>query len=125
MASGAGSIAGSEDADWGTIVYPVAARYGRGPRWWIRKASLGELLAAHRSLELVEAREALGALPVADFPHLDQKGRDATLGTLQQAAGFNRGDSARYDARGRLIIDSYEAFMAWSSDNALVGVVAA
>lgn len=83
------------------------------------------LLAAYGDLPRLAALDALNQLDVADFPHLDVKGRTATLARLQQRAGLNQVDGERYDQHGRLIIDSAAGFMAWAASNNLAGVVAA
>lgn len=75
----------------------------------------------------------MSLLDVADFPHLDAKGRDATVqrlwrraGLLEGAAGATEGAAGeRYDEHGRMIIDSAEGFMAWARQAGLTGVVAA
>jgi hypothetical protein len=51
---------------------------------------------------------------VADFPHLLKEGRAATLARLMGRAGSGGEESGRYDARGRLVLDGYEAFMGWA-----------
>lgn len=75
----------------------------------------------------------MNLLDVADFPHLDAKGRDATIRRLWRRAGLlgdagdatGAGDGERYDEHGRLIIGDAAGFMAWARQAGLTGVVAA
>lgn len=73
----------------------------------------------------------MNQLDVADFPHLDAKGRDATIQRLWRRAGLAdeaAGDAEngqRYDEHGRIIVTSGDELFGWARSAGLTGVAAA
>lgn len=59
---------------------------------------------------------------MASYPHATEEGRTAIRGHLERVAGVNRQAGVAYDAQGRQVLDSLDAFLGWAREHNLAVV---